>query len=282
MEITSAVATASNRQSRNARRLRTLTPRNLWTAFEMTPNSAPRPTADQAGNCSGNAPVRCTRGPAGGLHMPSPSHCGSVPTSQAVPHKAKKSVKNARGIFLLRQSSWFPRECSWPTTTWTCWRRCQTRWPVWASTCVSVDSGAGLIDCLATDGPFDLIVTDISMPWMDSLKTLRSIRTAGVTTPVIVITALTDEQIPNRVQALGANAILLRKPFDLDELAAAAQRLTTGGLIGRRSAAVTGVSGSHSVLPWRTPRDVHDNSALSSFGDDAGTRRSGGDPPRPF
>ena len=81
---------------------------------------------------------------------------------------------------------------------------------------LSVDSGAGLIDSLALDGPFDLIVTDISMPWMDSLKTLRSIRSAGVTTPVIVITALTDEQIPNRVHALGANAILLRKPFDLD------------------------------------------------------------------
>ena len=97
---------------------------------------------------------------------------------------------------------------------------------------LSVDSGAGLIDCLATDGPFDLIVTDISMPWMDSLKALRSIRAAGVTTPVIVITALTDVQIPNRVQALGAKAILLRKPFDLDELAAAARRMTTGGLAG--------------------------------------------------
>ena len=95
---------------------------------------------------------------------------------------------------------------------------------------LSVDSGAGLIDYLATDGPFDLIVTDISMPWMDSLKTLRSIRTAGVTTPVIVITALTDAQIPSRVQALGANAILLRKPFDFDELAAAARRMATGGL----------------------------------------------------
>lgn len=99
-------------------------------------------------------------------------------------------------------------------------------------TVLSVDSGAGLIDSLATDGPFDLIVTDISMPWMDSLKTLRSIRSAGVTTPVIVITALTDEQIPNRVQALGANAILLRKPFDLDELAAAARRMTNGHLTG--------------------------------------------------
>lgn len=95
---------------------------------------------------------------------------------------------------------------------------------------LSVDNGAGLIDCLASDGPFDLIVTDISMPWMDSLKTLRSVRSAGVTTPVIVITALTDAQIPTRVQALGANAILLRKPFDLDELAAAARRMTAGGV----------------------------------------------------
>jgi CheY-like chemotaxis protein len=90
---------------------------------------------------------------------------------------------------------------------------------------VGVESGADLIDRLANDGPFDLIVTDVSMPWMDSLKTLRSIRTAGVTTPVVVMTALTDEQIPTRVQALGANAILLRKPFGLDELGAAAQRL---------------------------------------------------------
>jgi len=97
---------------------------------------------------------------------------------------------------------------------------------------LSVDSGAGLIDCLANDGPFDLIVTDISMPWMDSLKALRSIRSAGITTPVIVITALTDVQIPNRVQALGANAILLRKPFDLDELAVAARRMTTGDASG--------------------------------------------------
>ena len=89
----------------------------------------------------------------------------------------------------------------------------------------SVENGGALIDCLASDGPFDLIVTDVSMPWMDSLKTLRSIRTAGVTTPVIVMTALTDEQIPTRVQALGANAILLRKPFGLDELTSAVQRL---------------------------------------------------------
>jgi two-component system response regulator MprA len=89
----------------------------------------------------------------------------------------------------------------------------------------TVDSGAGLIDRLATDGPFDLIITDISMPWMDGLKTLRSIRTAGVTTPVVVMTALTDQQIPGYVRGLGPNVVLLRKPFELDDLAEAAGRL---------------------------------------------------------
>ena len=91
---------------------------------------------------------------------------------------------------------------------------------------VAVESGAGLIDRLAFEGPFDLIVTDVSMPWMDGLRTLRSIRSAGVTTPVIVMTALGDEQIASRVKGLGANAVLLRKPFDFDELASAAVGLT--------------------------------------------------------
>lgn len=89
-----------------------------------------------------------------------------------------------------------------------------------------VASGAGLIDRLASDGPFDLIVTDISMPWMDGLKTLRSIRTAGVTTPVIIMTALRDPHIPSHVHALGSNAVLLQKPFALSELADAAATLS--------------------------------------------------------
>jgi CheY-like chemotaxis protein len=90
---------------------------------------------------------------------------------------------------------------------------------------VQVQSGAGLVDRLAGEGPFDLIVSDISMPWMDGLKTLRSVRTAGVATPVIMMTALGDPQIPTGVQALGSNAILLRKPFELDQLEAAVTTL---------------------------------------------------------
>ena len=164
--------------------------------------------------------------------MPSPSHCGSEHPSPAVPPEAKKFVKNAHGILPATSVIVDPTRVLVADDDIDMLAAVSDALASLGFDVVSVDSGAGLIDCLATDGPFDLIVTDISMPWMDSLKTLRSIRTAGVTTPVIVITALTDEQIPNRVQALGANSILLRKPFDLDELAAAAQRMTTGGLTG--------------------------------------------------
>ena len=86
-------------------------------------------------------------------------------------------------------------------------------------------SGAELIDQLAHAGPFDLVVTDVGMPWMSGLQAIRSTRAAGLATSVIVMTGLTDERIPAQVQALGKDALLLRKPFELTELEAAASML---------------------------------------------------------
>ena len=45
---------------------------------------------------------------------------------------------------------------------------------------VRASSGADLIEQLATAGPFDLVVTDISMPWMSGLQAIRSTRAAGL------------------------------------------------------------------------------------------------------
>lgn len=87
------------------------------------------------------------------------------------------------------------------------------------------DSGVELISQLANGGPFRLIVTDISMPWMSGLQAMQSARTAGLATAVIVMTALKDERIPAQVTALGERAVLLRKPFDLGALEAAADQL---------------------------------------------------------
>jgi CheY-like chemotaxis protein len=86
-------------------------------------------------------------------------------------------------------------------------------------------SGAELIEQLANEGPFDLVVTDVSMPWMNGLQAMQAVRTAGLGTSVIFMTALADERIPSQVRALGENALLLRKPFDVSQLVAAASEL---------------------------------------------------------
>jgi CheY-like chemotaxis protein len=93
------------------------------------------------------------------------------------------------------------------------------------ATVVRASSGADLIEQLATAGPFDLVVTDINMPWMSGLQAMRATRAAGLATSVIVMTALTDPRIPAQVQSLGASAVLLRKPFELSELESTASTL---------------------------------------------------------
>ena len=89
---------------------------------------------------------------------------------------------------------------------------------------VRAENGAELVEQLANHGPFDLIVADVAMPWMDGLKALSSMRAAGLATPVIVMTALREQELPSQVRALSP-AVLLRKPFDLEELDAAVAKL---------------------------------------------------------
>lgn len=81
-------------------------------------------------------------------------------------------------------------------------------------------NGAELVQLLAEDGPFDLVVTDIHMPWMEGLQVLHSARAAEVNAPVLVITGLPGTDLEAKVDRLG-NAKLLRKPFGIPELRAA-------------------------------------------------------------
>jgi DNA-binding response OmpR family regulator len=85
---------------------------------------------------------------------------------------------------------------------------------------VRAASGADLIECIADYGPFSLIITDVSMPWMSGLQAMHSARTAGIDTPIIVMTGLDDARIRSRVVALGGDAAFLLKPFELAELTA--------------------------------------------------------------
>ena len=87
------------------------------------------------------------------------------------------------------------------------------------------DNGVMLIELVANQGPFDLIITDISMPWMSGLQVAMSARNAGVRTPVIVMTGLRDDDLMRQVGNLGEQTVLLRKPFDLAELHGALELL---------------------------------------------------------
>ena len=86
-------------------------------------------------------------------------------------------------------------------------------------------TGAELIDNLAEKGPFDLVITDIAMPWMTGISAMNAARTAGLGMSVVVMTALLDEAIPKRVKALGGNALLLHKPFTLTQLESVVTKL---------------------------------------------------------
>ncbi len=86
---------------------------------------------------------------------------------------------------------------------------------------VRASSGDELITKIAEHGPFAVIVTDVSMPWMSGLQAMQSARYAGLVTPLIVMTAMKDDRIDAQVKALGHSALLLRKPFALDKLESA-------------------------------------------------------------
>jgi two-component system response regulator CiaR len=66
---------------------------------------------------------------------------------------------------------------------------------------------------------FDIIILDVMMPKVDGFEVLKYIRANGITTPVIMLTAL--NQVKDQVQGLNAGADdYLAKPFDLSVLQA--------------------------------------------------------------
>ena len=83
-------------------------------------------------------------------------------------------------------------------------------------------------------GEYDVIVLDIMMPKMDGYRVLTEIRGRGITTPVLLLTAL--DQVPDKVRGLKAGADdYLAKPFDISELQArveALARRTKAGYMG--------------------------------------------------
>ena len=76
----------------------------------------------------------------------------------------------------------------------------------------------------ASSGLFDLIILDRMMPGMEGLALLRALRASGITTPVLVLSALAT--VDERITGLesGADDYLV-KPFSFGELIARANAL---------------------------------------------------------
>lgn len=81
-----------------------------------------------------------------------------------------------------------------------------------------VGDGAQALE-LARKRAYDVMVLDIMMPVKDGLTALRELRESGVTTPVIMLTAMAE--VNDRISGLSAGADdYLTKPFSLKELEA--------------------------------------------------------------
>jgi FixJ family two-component response regulator len=63
----------------------------------------------------------------------------------------------------------------------------------------------------------DCIIADIHMPGMGGLDLLRELHARGITKPVILITALADNNLDDEAMSRGA-LCLLRKPFETSVL----------------------------------------------------------------
>jgi two-component system, OmpR family, alkaline phosphatase synthesis response regulator PhoP len=77
---------------------------------------------------------------------------------------------------------------------------------------------------VALESTFDLILLDISLPGIDGVEILRSLRQRGLGTPILMLTARSDTK--SKVAALGLGADdYLAKPFDVAEMIARVRAL---------------------------------------------------------
>ena len=90
-------------------------------------------------------------------------------------------------------------------------------------TVITAGTGREAVEKLATE-PVDGIFLDVKMPDLDGLAALDEIRRRDSQTPIIIVTASSDNNAAADALARGANAYVL-KPFEWDELKATIEQL---------------------------------------------------------
>jgi DNA-binding NtrC family response regulator len=89
---------------------------------------------------------------------------------------------------------------------------------------VTADSGERALEVLRTQ-PIDMMISDVRMPGLSGLETLRLARKEHATLPILLVTAYAD--IRDAVGAIRDGAVdYLAKPIDLDQLLSAVKRAT--------------------------------------------------------
>lgn len=78
---------------------------------------------------------------------------------------------------------------------------------------------------LALTEPWDVMVIDRGLPGMDGISLIAALRSKGIATPILILTALGDPDEKVRGLDAGANDYVT-KPFDAGELAARLRALT--------------------------------------------------------
>ena len=91
---------------------------------------------------------------------------------------------------------------------------------------VCYDGVSGLDNAMT--GIYDLMVLDVMLPGLNGFQVARKLRDAGVTTPVLMLTAKSD--LSDRVHGLDCGAdYYLTKPFEPEELLACVRTLLRRG-----------------------------------------------------
>jgi CheY-like chemotaxis protein len=65
--------------------------------------------------------------------------------------------------------------------------------------------------------PFDLLVTDIRMPWMSGFELMDTMKLWGIRTPLIAMTCFDDGDLVGELKSRGCE-VLIEKPFSPEHL----------------------------------------------------------------
>ncbi len=109
----------------------------------------------------------------------------------------------------------------------------------------------------ATDGGFDAIILDRMLPGLDGLSLIKSVRAAGLNTPVLMLTAMSA--VDERVKGLRAGADdYLVKPFSFHELHARIEALLRRPQEAEEASTLTCRDLEMDLLTRKVSRDGHE------------------------